>query len=188
MNTKLHIFHPDYYKVFSKLVMLVNPKYSLEIGLGWGQSAHALLSKSLSKLISLTKSVQSYNGVKSYDSEVVDVLRNEFGERINIKFVDTTKITFSEFEDILYSNEISLLDFIYIDGSHDYRSVKNDINLVINYLGDSGVIAFDDYGVEGKTEEEGVFGVKKAVDELISNNFIKIFHERNIIAFRRDKI
>lgn len=60
-------------------------------------------------------------------------------------------------------------DIIYIDASHDYDSVKNDIKNYLNLLKDDGIMFGDDY--------MSWSGVKLAVDEIlqdkqiIENNF-----------------
>tara|TARA_R110000772_G_scaffold80153_5_gene171267 strand:+ start:1780 stop:2340 length:561 start_codon:yes stop_codon:yes gene_type:complete len=51
-------------------------------------------------------------------------------------------------------------NFIYIDGAHDYDSVKQDIQLCLPLLAKGGIIAGHDY-----QQEHG--GVQKAVDELL---------------------
>lgn len=57
----------------------------------------------------------------------------------------------------LYEDES--LDFVYIDGSHDYESVKEDILAWIPKVKIGGVIAGHDYDHAG---------VKQAVDELFT--------------------
>lgn len=53
------------------------------------------------------------------------------------------------------------LDFVYIDASHDYESVKQDLNLWYPKLKACGIIGGHDY-------EWG--GVKQAVDEFANKN------------------
>jgi len=50
------------------------------------------------------------------------------------------------------------LEFVYIDASHDYESVKEDISAWYNKVKVGGIIGGDDYGWEG---------VVKAVKELV---------------------
>ena len=51
------------------------------------------------------------------------------------------------------------LDFVFIDGSHDYESVKKDIQAWLPKVKSGGVLAGDDYATWP--------GVKQAVDELL---------------------
>jgi hypothetical protein len=54
-------------------------------------------------------------------------------------------------------------DWIYIDGDHQYRFVKQDLNLYYPKVKVGGYIAGDDYGYEGWWDN----GVQKAVDEFV---------------------
>lgn len=62
----------------------------------------------------------------------------------------------------LYEDES--LDFIYIDGDHDYLSVKEDINIWYPKLKNGGYIAGDDF------EEDAWPGVYYAINEYFNNN------------------
>lgn len=53
-------------------------------------------------------------------------------------------------------------DLIFIDGAHDYDSVRYDIKLAFSALKPSGFVCGHDYHSEGH-------GVRKAVDELIAH-------------------
>jgi hypothetical protein len=56
------------------------------------------------------------------------------------------------------------LDFVYIDGMHDYASVRNDINGWFSKVKTGGIIAGHDY-------HSGDWpGVVKAVDEFVSKH------------------
>jgi hypothetical protein len=54
------------------------------------------------------------------------------------------------------------LDWVYIDGDHTYEAVKADLEAFRRVVRPGGVIAGDDYGVEGWWSD----GVTKAVDEF----------------------
>ena len=56
--------------------------------------------------------------------------------------------------------EDNSFDFIYIDGAHDYESVKKDIELYAPKLKTFGILAGHDY-------EHTWPGVIKAVDEIV---------------------
>jgi len=57
------------------------------------------------------------------------------------------------------------LDFVFIDASHEYEDVKNDIIHWMPKLKETGIIGGDDYG------NRYFPGVKKAVEEIFNNNF-----------------
>jgi hypothetical protein len=75
-----------------------------------------------------------------------------------------------------YSNEVASLfddhyfDWIYIDGNHEYDYVKKDIALFLPKIKLGGYIAGDDYGEGGWWNG----GVKKAVDEFISEGLVSL--------------
>jgi hypothetical protein len=61
--------------------------------------------------------------------------------------------------------EDKTIDFVYIDASHDYESVKQDLNIWFTKIKVSGTIAGHDYGWES---------VKQAVDEFALNKNLTI--------------
>jgi len=63
----------------------------------------------------------------------------------------------------LYEDES--IDFIFLDASHEYEDVKNDIIHWMPKLKETGIIGGDDYG------NRYFPGVKKAVEEIFNNNF-----------------
>jgi hypothetical protein len=58
------------------------------------------------------------------------------------------------------------IDFVFIDASHEYEDVKNDINTWLPKVKKDGILAGHDYYVD---EYDYFPGVKKAVDELLEN-------------------
>jgi Methyltransferase domain len=57
------------------------------------------------------------------------------------------------------------LDWVYIDGDHTYEGVKADLEAFRRVVSPGGVLAGDDYGIEGWWSN----GVTKAVDELAAS-------------------
>lgn len=64
------------------------------------------------------------------------------------------------------------LDFVYIDARHDYESVLEDLNAWFDKVKPGGIFAGHDYA-DGHFEQ-GVFGVKKAVDEFFAEKGIPV--------------
>jgi len=56
------------------------------------------------------------------------------------------------------------LDFAYLDGRHDYESVKQDLELWYDKVRPGGIFAGHDY--RDGVPPQGVFGVKSAVNEF----------------------
>jgi predicted O-methyltransferase YrrM len=71
----------------------------------------------------------------------------------------------SKNESLNYENEF--FDIIYIDASHDYQSVKDDINCWLPKLKKNGIICGDDY-------ISGWPGVVQAVDEIFGREKINV--------------
>lgn len=55
------------------------------------------------------------------------------------------------------------LDFVFLDGCHDYENVKTDLDAWTLKLRNGGIFCGHDYGGQG--DRRGRFGVKRAVDE-----------------------
>ena len=57
-------------------------------------------------------------------------------------------------------------DFVFIDANHQYEGVKEDISLWWPKVKPGGLLLGHDYN--GRLDKKGKFGVKKAVDEFVS--------------------
>jgi hypothetical protein len=64
------------------------------------------------------------------------------------------------------------VDFVYIDGAHNYDAIRADINAWLPKVKPGGYIGGHDYG---NNEPEEVNGVKKAVDETFGED-IEVFN------------
>ena len=56
------------------------------------------------------------------------------------------------------------IDYVFLDGGHDYPTVLNDLNNCIEVINNKGTVLCDDYDLSYAP------GVKKAINEFISNN------------------
>jgi hypothetical protein len=73
------------------------------------------------------------------------------------------------------------LDWIYIDAAHDYKSVKQDLDIAFCKVKNGGIIAGHDYHRWGKYGKR--FGVLEAVNEFCVQNgmfFIGLSLENNL--------
>ena len=67
---------------------------------------------------------------------------------------------------ILKKIDMSKIDFVFLDGGHNYETVLNDLNCCNDVVKNNGVILCDDYDLTYAP------GVKKAIDKfVIENNF-----------------
>ena len=55
--------------------------------------------------------------------------------------------------------DMSKVDMVFLDGGHSYKTVKNDLSLILKGIRKDKIIICDDY-------DQLTYGVKKAVDEL----------------------
>ncbi len=77
-------------------------------------------------------------------------------------------------EDAIGHIEDESLDFLYMDGNHQYEFVKKDIELYYPKIKKGGVIGGHDYTSSPETEREG-FGVFKAVNEFFKKKQISFY-------------
>ena len=59
------------------------------------------------------------------------------------------------------------IDYVFLDGGHDYNTVKNDLDCCSEVINNDGTILCDDYNLSYAP------GVKKAIDEYVENNNYK---------------
>ena len=65
---------------------------------------------------------------------------------------------------ILKKIDMSKIDFVFLDGGHNYETVLNDLNCCNDVVKNNGVILCDDYDLTYAP------GVKKAIDKFVVEN------------------
>ena len=65
---------------------------------------------------------------------------------------------------VLKKIDMSKIDFVFLDGGHDYQTVKNDLNCSKKTITNGGTVLCDDYDLSYAP------GVKRAIDEFILQN------------------
>ncbi|MDA9629528.1 class I SAM-dependent methyltransferase [Candidatus Pelagibacter sp.] len=83
------------------------------------------------------------------------------------KFKNNVSLIKGNSNNILKKIDISKIDFIFLDGGHDYSTVMNDLKCSIEVINNNGTILCDDYDLSYAP------GVKKAIDEFVSKNNFK---------------
>ena len=68
---------------------------------------------------------------------------------------------------ILKKIDMSKIDYVFLDGGHDYQTVKNDLNCCREVIINGGTVLCDDYDLSYAP------GVKKAIDEFSSEHGLK---------------
>jgi hypothetical protein len=93
-----------------------------------------------------------------YSLEAVNDLLKKFKNNVHLIKGNSNKI--------LKEMEMSKIDYVFLDGGHDYETVKNDLINCAEVISNNGTILCDDYDLTYAP------GVKKAIDEYVkTNNF-----------------
>ena len=83
------------------------------------------------------------------------------------KFKNQVHLIKGNSNQILKKMDMSKIDFVFLDGGHQYNTVVNDLNSCMDVLKFNGSILCDDYNLSSAP------GVKKAIDEFVKNNNFK---------------
>ena len=94
-----------------------------------------------------------------YSIEAVKELLKKFQNNVHLIKGDSNQV--------LKKMEMSKIEFVFIDGGHEYDTVKNDLNYCIEVINNSGTVLCDDYNLSYAQ------GVKNAIDEFVKNNGFK---------------
>jgi len=94
-----------------------------------------------------------------YSIEAVEDLLKKFKKNVHLIKGNSNKI--------MKKIDMSKIDYVFLDGGHDYETVKNDLNNCIGVINKMGTILCDDYDLTYAP------GVKKAIDEFVEQNNFK---------------
>ena len=83
------------------------------------------------------------------------------------KFKDNIHLIKGNSNKILSKIEMKKIDYVFLDGGHEYKTVKNDLECCKEVILNNGVVLCDDYDLSYAP------GVKIAIDEFIENNSFK---------------
>ena len=91
-----------------------------------------------------------------YSMEAVNDLLKKFVKNVHLIKGNSNKI--------LKKIDMNKIDFVFLDGGHEYETVKNDLANCLEVVKKSGTILCDDYNLGNAP------GVKKAIDEFVILN------------------
>ena len=83
------------------------------------------------------------------------------------KFKNNVDLIKGNSNNVLKKIDMSKIDYVFLDGGHDYETVKNDLENCILVVKNNGTILCDDYNLSYAP------GVKKAIDEFVKKNNFK---------------
>ena len=80
------------------------------------------------------------------------------------KFEENVHLIKGNSNKILKKINMSKIDYVFLDGGHEYNTVRNDLENCIDVINKGGTVLCDDYSLVTTPD------VKKAVDEFIKEN------------------
>ncbi len=89
------------------------------------------------------------------------------------KFQNNIHLIKGNSNSVLKKIDMTKVDYVFLDGGHDYNTVKNDLDSCSEVINNDGTILCDDYNLSYAP------GVKKAIDEYVENNNYKCEILRN---------
>lgn len=185
-NFKNHIYHNidgwfDFQKLYRYAINeFKDGSHFVELGAWMGKSTSfmAIEIANSGKNIKFD-AIDTWNG--SINENLHKDIINNLNETLYNKFLNNISCVSDYINpikgytyNVVNNYEDKSLDFIFIDASHDYESVKKDIVDWYPKLKDNGIIAGHDYNIKNWP------GVVKAVNEF--------FGEENVILFKKDTI
>ena len=90
-----------------------------------------------------------------YSLKAVEDLLKKFKNNVHLIKGNSNKI--------LKKIDMCKIDYVFLDGGHDYQTVRNDLNSCIEIINNNGTILCDDYNLSYAP------GVKKAIDEFVDD-------------------
>ena len=91
-----------------------------------------------------------------YSKEAVEDLLSKFKNNVSLIRGNSNIV--------LKKMDMAQIDYVFLDGGHDYKTAKNDLNCCREVVNNNGTILCDDYNLSYAP------GVKKAIDEFVNDN------------------
>jgi len=177
------IIRKIYYKIKPqdrKFLLKMMPKNAIcaEIGVFKGGFSNQILQVTKPKklhLIDLWELESNKTILESSHENNLEEDWNDIYELVIKKFNNNKNVLIHKgnSEDILKSFNDNYFDWIYIDGDHSYKGVKNDLELSYKKVRINGFITGDDY------YENKDYDVINAVDEFIKNYPVELIIIKN---------
>ena len=176
-------------ETFLKEVLNKKPKSFLEIGVFHGVTARNvcellyqihgndfkyvgldLFEKSDQNKFEVIPSTNFKNTFKKFYHQYImrqDPYSIEAVSNLLKKFKNQVHLIKGNSNQVLKKMDMSKIDFVFLDGGHQYNTVVNDLNSCMDVLKFNGSILCDDYNLGSAP------GVKKAIDEFVKTNNFK---------------
>ena len=95
-----------------------------------------------------------------YSLEAVRDLLKKFEKNVHLIQGNSNKV--------LNKMDMSKIDYVFLDGGHEYNTVKNDLDNCIEVIKKGGTVLCDDYNLGSAP------GVKRAIDEFVNKNQLNV--------------
>tara|TARA_B100000989_G_C19419358_1_gene417922 strand:- start:161 stop:787 length:627 start_codon:yes stop_codon:yes gene_type:complete len=95
-----------------------------------------------------------------YSLESVRGLLKKFEKNVHLIKGNSNKV--------LKKIDMSKIDYVFLDGGHEYNTVKNDLDNCIEVIKKGGTVLCDDYNLGSAP------GVKEAIDEFVNKNQLNV--------------
>ena len=167
------------------LVLRYHPSNILEIGTGGGYSS-LFMMKAINDFEISAKiwSIDKYPIDRPYKKTIekngeevseITTVRNFWSKYGPKKWEESIETRSGYSSEVLSQADLPKFDMVFIDGGHDYDTVKHDFYSSMELVSDNFIILFDDY------ISRPFYGVKKFVDEEISPFFNSKIIETGIL-------
>ena len=103
-----------------------------------------------------------FNYIKKQDPYSLEAVKD-----LLKKFKNNISLIKGNSNTVLKKIDMSKIEFVFLDGGHDYQTVKSDLNFCREVIINGGTVLCDDYDLSYAP------GVKKAIDEFSSDDVIK---------------
>jgi hypothetical protein len=94
--------------------------------------------------------------------------QRQYYEREMASFLDVTTIVEGRSQETLRNYTDRSFDLVYVDGDHEYESVKADAELAVEMTADSGFLVFNDYLLFDHNNL--AYGIVPVVNDLVVNH------------------
>lgn len=158
---------------------LLNGSNMIEIGSYMGESTKLF---GCTKLFNKIYSIDPHTGQEKFN-EIANITWGEVIKeyQLNTKLFNNIEHIKDFSYNVVDKFEDNSIDFIYVDGAHDYESVKRDLKLYLPKLKNGGIIGGHDYNPKHWPD------VCKAVTEVVGNPY-KVFRDTSWIYVKKNLI
>lgn len=172
----------EYYSVLTELIKKHNLKKGCEIGVFFGSHLETMLAQTtVEKLYGIDAYVGKYidyglkprinnRGIKKpgqWHQSCADILYFLVNKRLN-RWGSRLHLIRSLSTEAAHNFQDGELDFVFIDASHDYESIKQDLASWYDKVRDGGIVSGNDYN------RKAFPGVVQAVNEFFKEKKLQI--------------